>query len=167
MDSMDILKAVLVALVGGIFGAWITAIRARWTAFSNDYSKRLEHVFIIIDRLAECSCIWWECIDPSDKLKANSNYILGLKIQLQTIIESIDKDYSGFNCTRVNKAYQNFVKACTGGDFPIRPASAGGESKAILKSAELLKAELFSVRRDDYSMKNIMKKKIPRVEKDV
>lgn len=151
---MDILKAVVVAIIGGLFGAWVTAIRAKWSAFSSDYSKRLEQAFTLIDRLAECSCIWWVKVEPSDNLKVSPSYIIGLKAQLATLIESIDQDYRGFNSVEVKRAYHSFVNACTGGEFPDKREQAdSAQAVAILKYAELLKAQIFAVRRRDYSMR--------------
>lgn len=154
----DLVKAVVVAIVGGIFGAWLTSIRSKWTAFSADYSKRLEQAFTLIDHFAECSCIWWEGIDPSDKLKSSPTYIIGLKIRLSTLIRSMERDYPGFNTEAVNKAYVALAGACTGGAFPAKPTKENSQSTDILRCAELLKAELFAIRRRDYSMRLTMKK---------
>ncbi|MDP4569868.1 hypothetical protein Q8O96_12500 [Pseudomonas sp. LPH60] len=154
----DLVKAIIVAVIGGVFGAWLTSIRSKWTAFSADYSKRLEHAFVLIDHFAECSCIWWEGIDPSDKLKASPTYIIGLKTRLSTLITSMDRDYPGFNTEAVNNAYVVLGNACTGGDFPSKAPAQNSRATEILKCAELLKAELFAVRRRDYSMRLTMKK---------
>ncbi|PHN17218.1 hypothetical protein [Pseudomonas sp. ICMP 561] len=157
--TTEILKAIVVALLGGWFGAWITSIRAKWTAFSSDYSKRLEQGFVLIDQLSECSCLWWERIDPSDKLKVNPGYIAGLQSRLTTFIQSMDDDYSGFNTSGVDQAYHDFTDECTGGLFPEKDAVvASGKSAAILNNAERLKAQLFAVRRRDYSMRLNIKK---------
>lgn len=154
----DLIKAVVVAVIGGVFGAWLTSIRSKWTAFSADYSKRLEQAFTLIDHFAECSCIWWEGITPSDKLKASHSYIIGLKTRLSTLINSMERDYPGFKTASVNKAYVALGSACTGGAFPSRPPENNSQATEILKCAELLKAELFAIRRRDYSMRLTMKR---------
>lgn len=156
--TFDLFKAVIVAVIGGMFGAWLTAIRSKWTAFSADYSKRLEHAFILIDHFAECSCIWWEGIDPSDKLKASPVYLVGLKIRLSTLIISMERDYPGFNKKAVSDAYAALGKASTGGNFPFKIPDETFRVTEILKCAEILKAELFAVRRRDYTMRLTMKK---------
>lgn len=156
--SDDMLKAIVVAIIGGFFGAWLTSIRAKWTAFSADYSKRLEHAFTLVDHFAECACIWWEAIEPADKLKCNPGYIVGLKVKLSTLIISMNKDYPRFNSKALDGAYHSLSKACTGGDFPNRALLVPGKATEILRCAELLKAELFAARRRDYSMLLTMKK---------
>ena len=156
--SDDIIKAVTVAVIGGLFGAWLTSIRSKWTAFSADYSKRLEQAFTLIDHFSECSCTWWEGIVPSDKLKCSPSYIIGLKSRLSTLINSMNKDYPGFNSKAVNKAYHALAQACTGGAFPKHPGGTSAQATEILKCAELLKAELFAVRRRDYTMRLTIKK---------
>lgn len=156
--SEDMLKAIVVAILSGFFGAWLTSIRAKWTAFSADYSKRLEQAFTLVDHFAECACIWWEAIEPADKLKCNPSYIVGLKVKLATLIISMNKDYPRFNSKSVDGAYHALTRACTGGDFPKRSAEVTGQATEILRCAELLKAELFAVRRRDYTMHLTMKK---------
>ncbi|MNN84634.1 hypothetical protein D3C81_2018190 [compost metagenome] len=70
----------------------------------------------------------------------------------------MDRDYPGFNTERVNKAYVTLVSACTGGDFPTQPTEKNSQATEILKCAELLKAELFAIRRRDYSMRLTIKR---------
>lgn len=153
----ELIKAVVVALVGGLFGAWITSIRSKWTAFSADYSKRLEQAFSLIDHFAECSCMWWEGIEPSDGLKVSPTYIIGLKARLSTLVGSMERDYPGYDTNAVNQALVTFGRACTGGSFPGSRIAGNSQATEILTCAELLKAELFAIRRRDYRMRLTMK----------
>jgi hypothetical protein len=151
--AAELAKTLASALAGGLFGAWITIKRAKYSSFSSDFSKRLDNVFSLIDKMSDVAAQWWYEGSPSESWENSPAYILGLKEQLTTILDSISRDYTGFNVKSVNEAYIAFVEACTGGRFPSPEARDSTQISLILKRAELLKAAMFSGRRWNYAVR--------------
>ncbi|EJM61574.1 hypothetical protein PMI30_05164 [Pseudomonas sp. GM50] len=139
------------ALLGGAIGVWITISRTQYSAYSADFSKRVEQILALIDRKAESSCRFW-IDDNSDKLYTDEAYLIGLKSSLTVCVDALNKDYTGFNKTRILSALTEFNKSCTGYNFPNKglPENIKPPVAEILKTAEILKCEIFKARKKNY-----------------
>lgn len=96
----------------------------------------------------------------SDKLKLESNYILGLSSSLNVAIDALNKDYTGFNGRQILSALGKFNIACTGNNFPSRELEPGQPAPLaeILKAAENLKCEILRARKNNYRWRDAVSK---------
>ncbi|WP_457980893.1 hypothetical protein L0Y47_08965 [Ectopseudomonas composti] len=142
---------IITGVGGAVIGAWITVSRAKYAAYSSDFSKRVEHALSLISEKADCSCLFWLNPKDANKLKINSQYITGLRGSLVALIDAMDKDYKGFKKPELVNALFKFNEACTGGDFPQLTAEDGSKKiSTILVTAETLKTEIFRARIKNY-----------------
>lgn len=142
---------ILSALGGAIVAAWITISRAQYTAYSSDFSKRIDHALELINRKSECSCLFWLNSADAGELKTYDQYIIGLRDSLTILIDAMDRDYKGFKKAPLINALNDFHCACTGGDFPKHsPDDAKMHISSVLVTAETLKSEIFRARISNY-----------------
>ncbi|WP_426619480.1 hypothetical protein ACP3TY_06010 [Pseudomonas rustica] len=148
----------LTGVVGAVLGVWITISRTKYTAYSADFSKRMEQLTALVDKLGECACRYW-IKDVSDKLKVEADYILGLRSSLSVAIDALNKDYKGFNGKQILDAFGKFNTACTGHNFPSREMEPGHPAPLaeILNTAENLKCEILRARKNNYRWRDAVR----------
>lgn len=149
-QEYTIAKILVGTLLGSGIAALITVWRTKYTVLSSDFSKRIVDASELIDEMAECSSRIWAKSAGSDPLKYNKHYVIGLKSRLSTLIHSLEENYRGVKIKSVMDAYIVFSQASTGGEFSSENISAEYQISHIQNSAEILKSELYKVRRNKY-----------------
>ena len=149
----------LTGIGGAALGVWITISRTKYTAYSADFSKRMEQLNASVDKLSDCACRYW-INDATDKLKVEADYVLGLKSSLSVAIDALNRDYKGFNGRQILDAFGRLDTACTGRNFPSREVVPGHSLPLaeILTTAENHKCETLRARKNNYRWRDAVRK---------
>ena len=128
-------------------GAGIAIWRSRYAAKSADLTKRVETVNAIVDALADsASRARTRLGAEKDGLVASKSYCVALQGRLTDAVTRLDQDYGKFAGDDLLTAFNDFVKACTGGSFDQVEKDPEDTIRRILISGGRLKDRVAEAR---------------------
>lgn len=147
------METLLVSVLSAVLGAGVVIFtnfwRTRYTIKSQDFSKRIEEVSVLIGRLENLACEYWS--DKAGSGEKERHYILGLQAKISLIINYLNDQYKNFDEGAISEPLAIFFASCSGGAFSTSKGESEPERiRKVLFDGEKLKIVLMTTRNGMY-----------------